>query len=107
MCENLRLIPKARQLSSFLRNNGWTQGTHARDKMGLPVGINNDTGVSFCLMGACARVEGKFYGELLNKMDKFFLSTKNIDSISFNDHSTTTKAKVLQALDEFMLDLIG
>ena len=94
------LLTKAKAL---LVEQGWTQGTYARDELGAKVRYHSPRAVSFCGKGAIYKVEA---GGPLRAFHFLNLVCLGQSFVLFNDTPGRTKEEVLAKYDQ-AIELAG
>src|SRR5712664_2445257 len=81
------------------KKGAWARGYFAYDKNGKKVGPTSKEAISFCLLGAAARIDGQAKPEGLNFL-RGALPPRFDESIpEYNDHRGRTQKQILALID--------
>lgn len=108
-----RILADAKELVQ----KGWCQGANARNKDGRPVAWTDETAVSFCAAGACAKasrdilpeganVHSWYPGEVAaDVMQIRAQSYGAMNHVKYNDEAGRTQAEVVALLEKSYEDI--
>jgi len=92
------------EVINLLETKGWCQEYYALDKFGSPVHEKTPEACHFCGLGALNRVTPlQLDGELWN-IREIFGAVHGVTIIKYNDAPGRTKAEVISAFKELLVD---